>query len=262
MRAAERGRRADSAGAAVLGVAAGSDGELEDVDVDDKARAPRLAEHKERTSTPTADDCDVGAGPTAATVVTLRRGPDDRSAGQALSNAARAAASLVPEPRVVAGAARRAETWFQNLLLSFRSTTFAAMRGRLVAPRRCSPGSSRGRTARTRRSARARRREFCRAPWRRTRWLARFPVLRGCFVAGAALLRPLFRRASRPQARQAHPHRAALAERHGARRAARLPDVAVIATASCPGRRRRGPNVIRTRCGTWAGSRRRTASER
>ena len=77
------------------------------------------------------------------------------------------------------------ETWFQNLLLSFGSRTFAAMRGRLVATALFawvvawahSPHAALGPRAASRQLSSA---------LAANAVLARFPVLRGCFLAGAA----------------------------------------------------------------------------
>ena len=160
--------------AAVLASKLGGDGELDEYfDVDDYLES--LPEPEEEAAVDEeAEDCDVGAGQNACD-----------SYLEGLTNWAYSGRSL-SKPQ-----GYEPETWFQNLLLSFGSRTFAAMRGRLVATALFawvvawahSPHAALGPRAASRQLASA---------LAANSVLARFPLLRGCVVAGAALFRPLF----------------------------------------------------------------------
>lgn len=160
--------------AAVLASKLGGDGELDEYfDVDDYLESLPEPEEEEAVDEE-AEDCDVGAGQNACD-----------SYLEGLTNWAYSGRSL-SKPQ-----GYEPETWFQNLLLSFGSRTFAAMRGRLVATALFawvvawahSPHAALGPRAASRQLSSA---------LAANAVLARFPVLRGCFVAGAALFRPLF----------------------------------------------------------------------
>mgnify|MGYP003318733578 CR=1 FL=1 len=102
--------------AAVLASKLGGDGELDEYfDVDDYLESLPEPEEEEAVDEE-AEDCDVGAGQNACD-----------SYLEGLTNWAYTGRSL-SKPQ-----GYEPETWFQNLLLSFGSRTFAAMRGRLVA---------------------------------------------------------------------------------------------------------------------------------
>ena len=135
--------------AAVLASKLGGDGELDEYfDVDDYLES--LPEPRGRGRRRGGRGLRRRRGPRT---VRLASRPDGPTAGGRCRSRRATAGDVVPEPAA-----------------ELRSRTFAAAAS---SPRRCSPGSSRGRTARTRRSARARRRGSCRAPWRRARcWRA------------------------------------------------------------------------------------------
>ena len=159
--------------AAVLASKLGGDGELDEYfDVDDYLESLPEPEEEEAVDEE-AEDCDVGAGQNACDSY-LEGLTNWAYTGRSLSKPQARAGDVVPEPAA--------------------ELRVADLRGDARPPRRHGAGRL-GRRVGAQPARGARPARGVAAAVERlaaNAVLARFPVLRGCFVAGAALLRPLF----------------------------------------------------------------------